>query len=290
MKIFNILCLALILLCLPTGCRKKSPGSGPSMQELYGPLNKEETLTDERKLYLLNEINRYKDVVPSEKVELLSELGTNIEGVDKLYLVLSEVIKSQDKELLDALEASKISLKGKRAKLVFYGVLTRGDIDAADYLIKQGILDDTKIDNLTLFRAACAEKNRPELIRLLVKTGAYDINNCKSEGSSLFHWVVFKGYLDSVETLISLGADVNLKDDFYKHTALHVAARYGYYEIAKVLLENGADYRIKDEIGKTALDKALEPTEFGRESFFGKRKVAALIREYMKKDTKAQRE
>ena len=187
-------------------------------------------------------------------------------------------------ELLNALEESQISLTDRRATMVLYSVLERGEIASVNYLLSKNILGDKNTANAAIFRAACAKKNRPEMIRLIFKAGIDDVNMCEWEGESLLHWVSFRGYVDSIETLLLLGADVNLKDSFFQHTSLHVAARYGQYEVAKVLLENGADFRMKDKVGNTPLDKALESAEPGRESPIGKRKIANLIREYMSKE------
>ena len=54
------------------------------------------------------------------------------------------------------------------------------------------------------------------------------------------------GDLREVERLIEIGADVNLKDEFYM-TALIWAAENGHLEIAEILLDNGADVNAQND-------------------------------------------
>lgn len=272
------------------GCDKKPPSSGPFTEKKLRELSdKKNTLTEERKLCLLKEINRYKDTAPPEKKYLYEERSPEaVDGVDDLFYILLEIVQSRDKELLSVLEDSKISLNDNRAKLVFYGILKYGDMDSVNYLIKKGILKEKRTADLALFYAACAGKNRTELIHLVAREGKADVNACR-EGDPLLHWVAFKGYEDSIQTLIRLGADVNKRDDIFMETPLHVAAKYGNWEVAQVLLENGADYTIKDKVGRTPLDKAMELPDIDHESVRGKGKVAGLIRQYMKKSKDVER-
>ncbi len=60
------------------------------------------------------------------------------------------------------------------------------------------------------------------------------------------------GHIDLVKKMLSIGADVNVKDN-YRNTPLHYASRYGRTEIVKLLLEHGAEVNTKDKYGWTAL-------------------------------------
>lgn len=275
----------MITLCMFNGCDKKPLSSGPfTEQELRESFDKPNDLTAERKSYLLNEINRYKDAAPIEKNYSQVWSTGDFRKNDEFYGILFEAIRSQDKEILNALETSKVSLNDKRARLVFYNILDYGDMDSANFLIKRGILEDKKTADIAIFNAACAYKNRTELINLVARTGNADVNVCDKEMGLLLNWVAFKGYADSVQTLITLGADVNKKDDYFEETPLHVAAKYGNWEVAQVLLSNGTDYTIKNKVGRTPLDIAMGSTDMDHESITGKWKVQNLIRQYMKKD------
>lgn len=73
-----------------------------------------------------------------------------------------------------------------------------------------------------------------ELVRLLHKHGA-DI----CIGYPL-HAAVEAGHRDLAELLVSMGADVNLRD-VYENVPLSLAARNGHTAIAQMLLDNGAN-------------------------------------------------
>lgn len=72
------------------------------------------------------------------------------------------------------------------------------------------------------------------------------------ENTTLLHAAAFDGQLAIVKKLISLGADVNVKDTGGV-TPLHLAANQGYIEIIEVLVENGADLEARDINGSTPL-------------------------------------
>ena len=59
-----------------------------------------------------------------------------------------------------------------------------------------------------------------------------------------------------VEMLLTLGADVNERDEFQR-TPLILAASRGYAKTVRVLLAHGADVNAQDEQGSTALHEVL---------------------------------
>ena len=55
-----------------------------------------------------------------------------------------------------------------------------------------------------------------------------------------------------VELLLEIGANVNMKNEFYD-TPLHLAAKKGHLKTVRLLLEHGADINAKNNIGTTPL-------------------------------------
>lgn len=168
--------------------------------------------------------------------------------------------------------------------------LARGDVQKVEYLLENKKLNaEDPNDSSFLFTALFATDNQYELLTILYKSGLTDFNISGSMGYTLLYWVAYNDDEDSASFLLKHGADINMKDSFYGETPLHTCAKKGNWSVARVLLENGADYTIQDKNGKVPLDRAIEPSNPDLASIKGKKKVAKLIREQMKKDTAAQK-
>ena len=68
---------------------------------------------------------------------------------------------------------------------------------------------------------------------------------------------------DVAKILVSAGADVNAKTNYFKRTPLHCAVEDGYIKTVKFLVSAGADVDAKDKDGKTPLDLAKERGDRG---------------------------
>ena len=79
--------------------------------------------------------------------------------------------------------------------------------------------------------------------------------NVKDDGYTLLHWAAMDDKIEVVKYLISVGADVNVKDNKYA-TPLHWAVHKGSLEIVKLLVSAGADVNAKDNDGYMPLDIA----------------------------------
>ncbi|KAJ8337169.1 hypothetical protein SKAU_G00383890 [Synaphobranchus kaupii] len=66
------------------------------------------------------------------------------------------------------------------------------------------------------------------------------VNKRNERGETPLHMAAIRGDAKQVRELISLGADVNVKD-FAGWTPLHEACNLGYYDVAKVLMAAGAE-------------------------------------------------
>ncbi|MGH0133760.1 UNVERIFIED_CONTAM: hypothetical protein FKN15_067305 [Acipenser sinensis] len=66
------------------------------------------------------------------------------------------------------------------------------------------------------------------------------VNKRNERGETPLHMAAIRGDTKQVKELISLGADVNVKD-FAGWTPLHEACNLGYYDVAKVLIAAGAE-------------------------------------------------
>ena len=86
-------------------------------------------------------------------------------------------------------------------------------------------------------------------------TNLTDPNQPGMTGDTLLHSASIRGASDDVDTLIELGAKVNVKGDL-GNTPLHHAASRGNMEIADKLLRHGADINVRNEFGQTPADLA----------------------------------
>ena len=73
----------------------------------------------------------------------------------------------------------------------------------------------------------------------------------------LLDGAVQNGHIDVVKHNISIGADVNAKNQAGS-TPLHSSAYWGYKEIAELLIAEGVDVNAVDNEGNTSLDWAIE--------------------------------
>lgn len=64
-------------------------------------------------------------------------------------------------------------------------------------------------------------------------------------GSTALHWAAENGYYEVVQSLLSNGAEINVKIDREDFTALNAAVVGGHYDIVALFLEKGADIHTK---------------------------------------------
>ncbi|PVD26171.1 hypothetical protein C0Q70_13840 [Pomacea canaliculata] len=96
----------------------------------------------------------------------------------------------------------------------------------------------------------------------------FEVNFMDDVGQTLLNWASAFGTQEMVEFLCERGADVNRG---LRSSSLHYAACFGRPQIVKTLLSYGANPDLRDEDGKTPLDKARERGDEGH------REVIAIL-------------
>ena len=94
-----------------------------------------------------------------------------------------------------------------------------------------------------------------QMVELLLSKGSNIDDRGNERGNSLLHNVVLRHGDDYrfTEYLISMGANVNIKNKFGITPLMWAACGYNKFQTTKVLLENGAEINTKDKDGKAAL-------------------------------------
>ena len=170
----------------------------------------------------------------------------------------------------------------------FFYHLSRVDVDDDEPLIDKGDAHD----NYTPLILA-AKNGKMECVTILCVLGNANIDKKAgwNETTALMK-AAEKGHDETVETLLELGADINLRNSFgntalmlaaeygkagvvevllsyyetiekdvmntYQYTALILAAENGHKDCAQLLIDNGADLNLRNMFGKTALIMAAE--------------------------------
>lgn len=115
-----------------------------------------------------------------------------------------------------------------------------------------------------------SETSKTKYAHLLIFFGA-NINRQDEFGHTALIMAAWLNHKQTVEMLLTLGADVNFQDneentdlmwtkvgDKDGHTALIAASVNGHKEIVKMLISNGADVNLKNKNGETALMLAID--------------------------------
>lgn len=100
---------------------------------------------------------------------------------------------------------------------------------------------------------AIESRDLQEVTRILNE--GFDINSVNQDGQTALHLAAEKGFLEIVQSLIDMGANIDCKD-FYKYTPLHFAANE-HKEITRLLIERGANPNIINNERQSALTIAM---------------------------------
>lgn len=120
-----------------------------------------------------------------------------------------------------------------------------------------------------LINAVCHDtKSDTDLVNLLLRNGA-PVDYVNTENVSALSCAVYFNKIKLVEILLSKGANVNLKSNFYYgQTPLIIASKYGTYDLVNLLLNYGADPNLlgKDNVSPlhSASDKPLTTPHYKR--------------------------
>ena len=154
---------------------------------------------------------------------------------------LQEILKKGNRELFEVfLEGSQ---RNQRLGAALRATVSNGDRETFDYLLEQGALPNAQTDFATPL-LLCAEHNRIEMARELIKCGA-DVNGLHgspdlNRGATPLITAIDHQHQDFAQLLLENGADVN-KTVSGKRSALQAACRVGDVVVVDLLVKAGAD-------------------------------------------------
>ncbi|XP_059159950.1 death-associated protein kinase 1-like isoform X2 [Physella acuta] len=158
-------------------------------------------------------------------------------------------------EYLCSVDAN-INLFDNDRETALHCAAVRGNVDCVRVLLEHGAsLNHTDKRGCTAVHLACQRHNTAIALLILNAGCKMDIFD-KETGETALHCAAREGLLSVVQTMCSLGINVDLVTTDGQ-TALHLACKHGHIEIARSLLLVGADPTIVNKDGVTGEIMAL---------------------------------
>ncbi len=203
--------------------------------------------------------NVFQTIAANDKASVLGYIlkcGVDITSVDKLamHVAVSHKARKTTKLLLE--HGAKLSMTGSDGKTPLHIAAEMGHVDILKDLLEheasKEVLDQAEVmSGCTPLSLACMTGQETVAILLIENNAKINMNT----GYPPIHAAAFIGNVNVVRTLISKGADVDLKDK-YDESALHYACYKGHKKVVRALLECGATINSVDKRGKTPTDLA----------------------------------
>jgi ankyrin repeat protein len=144
----------------------------------------------------------------------------------------------------------------------------RGHLPSVELLLDHGADIEAKTSFCHTPLLSSIRWDRIEVTKFLIDKGA-NVNPTTELGRTPLIISAIEGNPELARLFLDSDADIGIKDNNYKRTALHFAALYGQLDIVDALVKKGANVNEKDAAGKTPLDYANR---------FGHEKVAKLLK------------
>ncbi|XP_066245089.1 histone-lysine N-methyltransferase EHMT1 isoform X1 [Euwallacea similis] len=172
-----------------------------------------------------------------------------------LMCAISEGRNDIVKHLVQA--GAEVSLKGMDAMTSLHLAAKFGNLEACNIVLCNAVMpnfvnvqDD---GGWTALVWAC-EHGYKEVVKYLLSMGA-DISIRDVEHNVALHWAAFKGSTEIVELLLNLKTDIDVTN-VHGDTPLHISAREDHYNCVILLLSRKADITIVNRNSETPLDSA----------------------------------
>ena len=144
----------------------------------------------------------------------------------------------------------------------------KGNLDGVELLLEYGADIEAKTSFGHTPLLSSIRWDRIEVTKFLIDKGA-NVNPTTELGRTPLIISAVEGNPELARLFLDNDADISIKDNNYKRTALHFAALYGQLDIVDALVKKGANVNERDAAGKMPLDYANQ---------YGHEKVAKLLK------------
>jgi hypothetical protein len=160
-------------------------------------------------------------------------------------------------------EEEVADLEEQRGKDLIYAART-GDIDAVKALLAEGVpVGFRDASGWTSLKWASSEGHEEVLVLLLEQGASEEEVEGEDEGTgggTSLHWAAYKGHKRLVWRLLTCKPKLSAKTlDSEANTPLHLAAAGGHLVILETMLSEGVDVSLKNAYGNTALQLTTSP-------------------------------
>ncbi|MFC1763445.1 ankyrin repeat domain-containing protein [Planctomycetota bacterium] len=212
---------------------------------------------------LLEAVTRHRQV-DKEIVKLLLEHGANVDNKASWEEPpLGWAISLNDPYFRNILLAhgANVETKNPLGETYLQSVARSGRTESIQWLLEAGANFNAMSDNgqtalhiILDINSVNYERSKlsKDTLELLLSKGA-DVELKDKDGRTPLHLASESADEDVVELLLDKGAKINEKENESGLTALHHAARIGKRNVAELLIAKGADINVKDKQGRTPL-------------------------------------
>ena len=192
-----------------------------------------------------------------DTIDVLIKLGADINMTDpdgNTYL-LKAVREDYSKEVVQAIinKGGDVNAVNNNYVSALGMACQKGQIDTIDVLIKLGAdINKTDPDGNTYLLKAVREDYSKEVVQAIINNGG-NVNATNNNCVSALGIACQKGQIDTIDVLITLGADIN-KTDPDGNTYLHKAVQEYYsHKVVQTIIDHGVNVNTRNKTNETAL-------------------------------------
>jgi ankyrin repeat protein len=163
-------------------------------------------------------------------------------------LRLVEAVRNQDRRAVHALLKQRVDVNARQGDgaTALHWAVHLDDLETTSLLIRAGARVDVSNDLGVTPLGLASNNGNPAIVDRLLAAGADP--NAVAGGEPVIMTAARSGNVDVVKSLLTRGANVNLKDSSRGQTALMWAVAYRHPAVVRILIEHGADVHARSTV------------------------------------------